>query len=278
MHQGLKDDDFKVAGNEKGPLVICVHGIMGKPDDFAPFLEAWGTDYQLRIPDLIPEDPLKTGYGNDSGDQKQILKYQLAPDMIIRYLDRKFPGRKVFLVGISFGGKICIEIAQTIPERITGLCITDVGLGPLCENSSLFNLAFNTIPTLNLKQDWPTLRAEIARLIPDRMLRILIHNHIEYPNGSQGTGQWKAGANNFYQLLRGNDLENLWPKQQQLVAPCKILKATVNSAIDDDDYQRMSAIPNIEIDVITGANHFLHVHMPDVFRDKTLEMLTKWHR
>lgn len=278
MHQSLKDSDFKSVGDENNPLVVCVHGVMGKPDDFTPFIEAWSQDYLLKIPDLIPENPLNSGYGNQSVEGKQILKYQLAPEMIINFLDRNYPDRKVFLIGISFGGKICIEVAQEIPDRITGLCITDVGLGPLCENSSLFNLAFETIPKLNLKQEWPSLRSEIARLIPDRMLRILIHNHIEYRKDNKSEGQWKSGANNFYQLLRDNKLENQWPRQNLLKAPCKILRATINSAIDEDDYRKMLALANIEIDTIEGANHFMHVHLPDVFRSKALEMLTKFHK
>jgi len=269
------DQQFHSFGNPDGPLVICVHGIMGKVEDFKPFIEAWGKDFQLKIPDLIPGNALKVGYSD--GSDGEVLKYQLAPAMIIEYLNQFHPGRKVFLVGISFGGKICFEVAQKISERVTGLCVTDVGLGPLCENSDLFKLAFGTIPKLNLKQDWPSLRKEIEAMIPDRMLRILIYNHIEYSEGNSQEGRWKSGANNFYKLLRGNELENQWVHHEKMTAPCKILKATVNSAIEEEDFEKMKSKSDIMIDVIEGANHFLHVHMPQIFLDKTQEMLSTYH-
>ena len=277
MHTRL-EDQFHSFGNPNGPLVICVHGIMGKVEDFRPFIDAWGKDYQLKIPDLIPGNALKVGYSVADDEEGEVLKYQLAPAMIIEYLKTFHAGKKVFLVGISFGGKICFEVAQKIPHLISGLCVTDVGLGPLCEKSSLFQLAFGSIPKLNLKQDWASLRKEIEGMIPDRMLRILIYNHIEYFEGQPEEGHWKAGANNFYKLLRNNDLENQWVNHEALVAPCKILKATIHSAIDDADFEKMKSKSNLYLDVIPGANHFLHVHMPQVFLDKTLEMLTTYHQ
>jgi pimeloyl-ACP methyl ester carboxylesterase len=272
------EDQFHSFGNPDGPLVICVHGIMGKVEDFRPFIDAWGKDFQLKIPDLSPGNALKVGYSERDQNEGMVLKYQLAPAMIIEYLERYHKGRKVFLVGISFGGKICFEVAQKIPNLVTGLCVTDVGLGPLCENSSLFQLAFGSIPKLNLKQDWPTLRKEIEVMIPDRMLRILIYNHIEYFEGHPNEGHWKSGANDFYKLLRNNDLEDQWANHKALAAPCKILKATIHSAIDDADFEKMKSKPNLMIDVIEGANHFLHVHMPQVFLVKTLEMLSTYHQ
>lgn len=272
-------ENFYSYGNTEGPLVVCVHGIMGKSTDFSPFFEAWGKDFHLIIPEITPDDPRKSGYSSkDSNGQGEQLKYELAPATIIDFLNRHYPNQKIFLAGISFGGKICFDIAQTIPEKVTGICVTDVGLGPLCEDSDLFKLAFGTIPKLNLDQNWELLRKEIASLIPDRMLRILIHNHIEYDAGDPSRAKWKSGADNFYQLLRNNRLENQWPRQDKLVAPCKILKATVNSAIDDSDFEKMKLKKNIFLDVIIGANHFIHVHMPQVFLEKTLEMLQSYHQ
>lgn len=272
-------DNFYSYGNKSGPLVVCVHGIMGKSTDFTPFIQDWGKDFHLIIPELTPNDPKKVGYSEKKADGSgELLTYELAPSSIIEFLNCHYPGQKVFLMGISFGGKICFEVAQTIPERITGLCVTDVGLGPLCEDSDLFKLTFDTIPKLNLNQSWDSLRKEIASLIPDRMLRILIHNHIEYAVGKPDSGNWKSGANNFYQLLRNNKLENQWPNQDKLVAPCKILIATVNSAIDNSDFEKMKLKDNIILDIIEGANHFIHVHFPKIFLEKGLEMLNTFHQ
>lgn len=275
MYQSI-NIKFHEYGPENGPLMVCVHGIMGNSQDFAPFKGAWGKEHRLIIPDLLPGSKTSGDYSAStaSGD---VLVYTLGPQAIADYMEKTYPQKPYYLMGISFGGKICFEIAQNHPERVVGVSVTDVGLGHLCRDSDLFKLVFDVIPTLDLNQPWKSLRKDIASAIPDRMLRVLIHNHIIYPEGTDKYAAWKPGTKNFYSLLKSSNLEDQWPEENFFPVPATIFKSTINSAIDERDFERMKTVKNIQLDVIDDSNHFIHVHKPDLLREKVYENLMEVH-
>lgn len=275
MHQKLNINFIEKGRLDEtdNPVVFCIHGIMGNSRDFDPFVESWGKDHLLIIPDLLPGSKMSGNYSATSDDGDDVLVYTLAPDAVVDYLETNHPGRKAYLVGISFGGKICFEVARKIPEKIVGVCATDVGLGHLCKSSDLFRLVFEVIPELNLDTPWKTLRQEIKHKIEDRMLRVLIHSHLEYPQGPDKSARWKSGTKNFYGLLKNSSLEDQWPVGDNFPVKTQILKATENSAIDDVDFERMKTLGNIDLHIVEGSNHFIHVHRSDVFKNRVESLL-----
>lgn len=301
MYQELKNKNelvrYTIAGKKDGPLVVCVHGIMGSSQDFSPFIDIWGKDYQLLIVDIGKKQQDRLGYGiggrrilveekyslpdivnNSIEEPDQTLVYALAPAAIIEHLDQNFDNRPLSLVGISFGGKVCYEIAQSIPDRIRTVIATDVGLGSLCGQSQLFRHILNVIPTLNLEQPWKSLRKEIAEKVHDRMLCILLHNHLEYKDNNRNLASWKAGAKSFFSLLKKSPLEDQWGDQGRMKASVLILSATVNSAIEAKDLIRMKELPNFQIEALDGASHFIHVHRSEEFRNRTLDWLDRHYK
>lgn len=265
---------FQLEGNPNGPLVVCIHGLMGHASDFGPYIESWGRRYHLLIPSLTEHDTLSEGYGR-MADGIERLVYEFSAEEIIAFLRTNYPGQKPFFVGISYGGKICLSIAQTAPDLFGGCAVTDVGLGPLARHSGLFNFVYKIIPSINFNQPWSQLRKDLVRSIPDQMLRILIQHHIEYPDKAIPQGRWKGHAKNFQQLLANSSLENLWPHADQITAMAYIFKATVESAIEDADYQRMLDHKWFKFIELEGANHFIQINNVGEFRDKTLEILDR---
>jgi pimeloyl-ACP methyl ester carboxylesterase len=284
VNQSAKPMQFVRAGNDAGPLVVCIHGILGHPENFDAFVESWGRDHSLLIPHLLEGDPLKIGYSESSPGPAEFnyqiskqFRYEVAAERIAETISQEFPGVPLFLVGVSFGGKICFDLAARLGDAVTGICATDVGFGPLCEDSDLFRICIGKIPELNLNQNWESLRKEIALCVPDRMMRVLIQNHLEYIDGPN-QASWKASSRGFYDLFRGNKLEQQWHLTDQVKCPILIFKAARNSAISESDVLRMAEHENIEIFEVPDSNHFLHIHCADIFREKTLKAISENHR
>jgi pimeloyl-ACP methyl ester carboxylesterase len=263
---------FDVKGNPNGPLVVCVHGLMGAASDFGPYAEAWGRDFNLLIPHLTENDTLNEGFGKIV-DGVERLVYEFSGEQIIAHLKEFYPGQKPFFVGISYGGKIILDIAESYPECFSGCAVTDVGLGPLSKDSGLFHFVYEVIPGINFDQPWANLRKDLVRDIPDQMLRILIQQHIEYPDKSVPKGRWKGHSRNFHHLLANCRLEDLWAKADRIAAPIYIFKATVQSAISAEDFARMKDIKWFNFETVEGANHFIQINRIEEFRERTLKIL-----
>jgi pimeloyl-ACP methyl ester carboxylesterase len=283
VNQSAKPMRFVRAGNDAGPLVVCLHGILGHPENFNAFVESWGRHYSLLIPHLLDGDPLKIGYSETSPARgefqepiSQQFRYEVAAERIAETIIQEYPGVPLFLVGVSFGGKICFDLAARLGNVVTGICATDVGFGALCEDSDLFRICIGKIPKLNLNQNWESLRKEIGACVPDRMMRVLIQNHLEYID-DPNQASWKASSRGFYDLFRGNRLEQQWHLTDQIKCPVLIFKAARNSAISESDALRMSELKNIEIFEVPDSNHFLHIHCADIFRERTLKAISENH-
>jgi pimeloyl-ACP methyl ester carboxylesterase len=264
--------NFELKGNPNGPLVVCIHGLMGHANDFGPYVDAWGEDFQLLIPSLTEHDTLGSGYGRFYNGEERLV-YEFSAAEIVARVRSQFPGIKPFYVGISYGGKICLSIAQTDPDIFGGCAITDVGLGPLAQDSGLFHFIYELIPNINFNQSWAKLRKDLVSKVPDQMLRILIQNHIEYPDKAVPQGQWKGHAKNFQNLLVKSSLENLWTEAAHIAAPIYVFKATDQSAIEDGDFHRMQENKLFKFIVLEGANHFIQINNVVPFRTETLKIL-----
>jgi len=248
-------------GNSNGPLLVCVHGLMGHTHDFEPFLEEWGKHFNILIPDYAPNSMEK--YYMEIYQGEEWLLYDLGGRKISHYLKTHFPGKKAFFAGISVGGKISLEIAGVYPEIFAGAVITDVGIGHLT-HSPLCTFIEKTLPNINVKRPWELLRKELREKIPDRMLRILVQSHIEYPDKKIPEARWHSQGYKFYDLLRKSRMEDQWEYADKIKSSVFILKASLMSAIASEDYQKMQEYAWSKFIEIPNSGHFIQItHQKD---------------
>ena len=239
-------------GKTNAPLLVCVHGLMGHVHDFSPFIKEWEKHFHILVPDYAPGHMEKSYTETVNG--QDCLMYDLGAEKIAAYLKTHFPNQKAYFAGISVGGKISIEIAGRYPELFAGAVVTDVGLGQLSK-SNLCQFIEQTIPYINMQQEWKALRLELREKIPDRMLRILVQGHIEYKDKSVAQASWRDEGRKFYMLLRTSNMEDLWELEDKIQGPIVILKAPDLSAIADDDFKKMGRIPQIKFIEVPKAGH-----------------------
>jgi pimeloyl-ACP methyl ester carboxylesterase len=250
------------------PILVCVHGYMGGPDDFRNMLPAWESEFCILEPDFLAEfrthgiiEITKEGVGQ--------LTYEDSADQMADYLRREFPGRKAYFFGISFGGKILLDFGARHPDLLIGGVITDIGLGSLA-GSSLYHFLETTLPSINLNLEWAELKAELLQKIPEKNVRILVQTQLYYPN-KVPPAAWRASIETLHSLVTSTRISEQWDVAEKVKSPILILCAEQLSSIAPEVAERMKSYPQIEMRQIPNSTHFIHIthvkHLTDAVLD-----------
>jgi 3-oxoadipate enol-lactonase len=100
-----------------GPLVILLHGIGGRRQNFTDQLPVFARDFHVAAWDA-------RGYG-DSDDYEGPLDFADFAADVVRVIDH-FDFETAHLVGQSMGGRICLETYAYYPGRIATLTLAGV--------------------------------------------------------------------------------------------------------------------------------------------------------
>ena len=105
------------------PLIVFIHGAPGGCDAFNGFLKAPEMQIEFR---MISVDRLGYGY-SDYGNAEPSI--QLHADMV-RHVINEYVNDEVFLVGHSYGGPICLNIALDLKEKVKGSVLIAPAVSP----------------------------------------------------------------------------------------------------------------------------------------------------
>lgn len=107
-------------GPEDAPLtVLCMHGLTRNHKDFEPMIDGLSLPFRFISVDV-------RGRGRSERDQKHsYLPPVYAEDM--RALLDHLELDKVALIGTSMGGLMSMIMTHTMPERIRGIVLNDIG-------------------------------------------------------------------------------------------------------------------------------------------------------
>lgn len=259
---------LKSFGNEKGPIVVCVPGLLGGAEDFREIIDPLLSDYHILIFDPNAERRL-FGPNALTVQVMQEIQFDYTANEIAEAL-KKYTDQPVLLCGISLGGKIVYDFAHKFPQLFKGAVITDVSPGSFGE-SELFKFVDDLVTNLDLNQAWPEIKKVLREKISEPSLRSLIQTQIFYPT-KQPPAAWKVGMKHFSALLQRQAMDEQFAMLQrvddQLVTNksyIHVLKADHLSAIDAESYAAMQTMKSIKIYPIDGASHFIHItHKGDV--------------
>lgn len=266
---------YEFLGNQKGPILVCVPGLLGGPEDFRQMLPAWTDRFFIVIPD--PNAERRDAGLNFTSEVMREVTFESSASEIRDALVEHFPGRPYYFVGISLGGKIVYDFALRFPELFCGGVITDVGPGSF-EQAELFQSVEKLVIEINLEQPWSTLRLELRERIKDKNLRILIQSQISYPKGQQ-TAIWKTGMQNFKEMLQRQEIdeqfEDLAKVSDHLAAEKKwisVLHSVDASGISAETFKRMLELQCIKIKSLANTSHFMHITHKSEIENAVLNM------
>ena len=135
-----------------GPPVVLLHGGASDARDWLATMEALSNNYTIYAPDLL-------GFGQN---ERKNEGYYLSEfiDFTLAFLDA-LELENYFLVGHSFGGRLCLDITLHNPERVRKLVLSDAaGLGKTSKFGTFLLTGFWVIRKLfRIDQPHPTFRS-----------------------------------------------------------------------------------------------------------------------
>lgn len=103
-----------------GDVLILLHGIGGNKRNWHPNLDALGAHFRAVAWDA-------RGYG-ESDDYEGDLKFSDYTHDVARVLDH-LGAKKAHVLGLSMGGRIAMDFAETYPHRLLSLTLCDTHTG-----------------------------------------------------------------------------------------------------------------------------------------------------
>ncbi|MBS1984863.1 MAG: alpha/beta fold hydrolase [Bdellovibrionales bacterium] len=263
-----------ILGNPQLPPLVCLHGMLGGPENFKNMMGAWDKEFCTVLIDLHPQNR-ESGLA-DSDKSLSRVHYDDSARELHECLTQLFPARPFYFLGVSLGGKVVLDFAMKYPELYAGGVVTDVGPGSL-QGSGLYQFVAEVVPSLNLNQDWNKIKQEFRSKISENAIRVFIQTQVMYSHETQ-SGVWKPAVRGLNRLLTSQNIDKQWDQAHRLRALTIVLKATQFSGIEDNDYARMLTMPVFKLEEVTGASHFIPVTHPQEIQRAVLELksLTKY--
>lgn len=137
--------------------VLCMHGLTRNHKDFEPMIAALGARHRF-----IAVDVRGRGRSERASDPATYTPLTYARDMAC-LLDRLGIAR-VALIGTSMGGLMSMIMARTLPKRIRGIVLNDVG--PVLDQAGLDRIAGYAGEVAPLAS-WDEAAAAVARVQGD---------------------------------------------------------------------------------------------------------------
>lgn len=268
--------EYVELGNPKGPVLVCIPGLMGGPEDFAGMLDAWTPWAHIFIPDPNAERRRREGVNLTVETMKSVSYDSTAVE--IAELLKSHHIKEAFIIGFSIGGKVVYDFASKFPKMFLGGLVTDVGPGSF-ENSTLFKTCYDVVKNLNLNADWETLKKELRDRVKIRSLRSLMQTQLYYPN-SQAPAEWKAGMRNFLTLLNRQQINNQFEELKIVDAEffaknrfIDVLQSEECSGIDELSEAQLKSLSCVRLHRITQSSHFLHVSHKEEIKAKVIGLI-----
>lgn len=232
------------------PLII-LHGLFGSLDNWISLARMFGEEYTTYIVDLR---------NHGKSPRADTHSYpEMAADLI-EFMDQQHIS-KAYLLGHSMGGKVVMEAALAHPERVSGLIIAD--MAPVQYNPHHAQI-FKALQAIDPAKISNRNEAEQIMLpfIPEAGVRQFLLKNID--RNPEGSYAWKM---NLPVLIRDYDkiLEEISPGRKYS-GPSLSIRGEKSGYVQDHqlpDFREL--FPELEIETIPNAGHWVHAEAPAEF-------------
>jgi pimeloyl-ACP methyl ester carboxylesterase len=266
--------------NKGKPVLVCIPGLLGGPEDFRGVLEHLQSDFSFFYVDPNQGRKEKGGLSQLSLEETIAVSYDSSAEEIKAELS-KLGIKQAYFIGLSIGGKVVYDFAIRYPESFSGAVISDVGPSS-CIDSELYRMVDHVVAKTDLNLPWEELKKSLKENIPDRSLRSLIQSQISYPGGKP-PAIWKTGMRGLRTLLRSNSIDDqsgafdgVNPVLVKRGVQISVLHSSQLSGITPDGLDRIKKDwSSIRLFPISNSGHFLHVTHKDELQSAVSKMISK---
>ena len=240
---------FKEHG--QGGAIVLLHGLFGSSDNW--HYVAMQLSEQFRVFSL---DQRNHGQSPHSDE----INYSLMADDVNEFLDsRKI--ETVTLIGHSLGGKTAMQFALQFPARAGKLIVEDIApraYPSVYENLMEALLALD-LPKFQTRQQ---IEEALAPEIPDLTLRRFLLKNLG--RNSDGKFFWKINLRGIQKNTAA--LREPVSSSKPFEKPSLFVRGEKSDYVRaEDEAQIHRLFPNVKIETIAGAGHWVHSEKPEEF-------------
>lgn len=242
----------------EGPPLVLLHGLFGSLDNLGGIARRLEDQWQIHALD-------ERNHG--SSPHTDTMDYPAMAADVLAYMDAQGLD-KVSLLGHSMGGKVAMQVALQVPERVDRLIVADIA--PVKykprHDAILEGLTSMDLTDVRSRQDADRLMADFVE--EPGVRQFLLKNLERIPREEQQEGgsvfRWRLNLP-VIDACYGN-LARAPEGAGPFEGPVLFLKGADSAYIQEkhrDDIQRL--FPRAQLRIIQGTGHWLHAEKADSF-------------
>jgi 2-succinyl-6-hydroxy-2,4-cyclohexadiene-1-carboxylate synthase len=251
-----------------GPPLVLLHGFTGSATNWASHLAAFGRQFTLYAIDII---------GHGQSDAPAVLMHyrmEQAVDDLRALLDR-LDLASIALLGYSMGGRVALQLALAVPERIRALVVESASPGIADPAERAARVRADEALAASIERDglekfidrWQSLplfasQQRLPSEVWQRQRDVRLANRpIGLANSLRGMG---AGA-----------MEPVWDRLETFASPTLVLAGALDAKYVEQGAAMAQRLPRATRRVLPNVGHTTHLEAPELFDRVVLDWLAR---
>lgn len=246
----------------KGKPFLILHGFLGMSDNW----KTLGGQFAEEGFEVHMLDMRNHGRSFHSAD----FSYEAMAKDVIYYCEQNNLN-DIILLGHSMGGKIAMQVASEKPELVNKLIVADIGPKYYAPHHQLILKALNSV-NFSKKPSRKEIEDVLKESIKDFGTRQFLLKSLYWKNSDELAFRFNLEVFN----------EKIQEVGKALASDNKFLKPTLflrgeksNYILDEDFWVIQHHFPDVKMETISNAGHWLHAENPDDFFKEVIEFLKK---
>jgi esterase len=249
---------FETVGN--GPPVLVLHGLFGSGGNWRSVARHLAATHTVHSVDLR---------NHGSSPWADVMGYAEMADDLLQLMDR-LALRAPAVIGHSMGGKAAMALALRQPQRVGRLVVVDIAPLSYADTLTPFALAMSgaeVMSTASLAEVQHRLQQAVPDpgVVPFLMQNLVRHNdHFDWRINLVGICAAMPQLCGFPSELLGATFER----------PVTVIAGERSDYVPQHDGSAFAPMfPCVQVEVISGAGHWVHVDQPAAFVALTKQAL-----
>jgi len=240
---------FKHYGS--GQPVIILHGVFGISDNWVSIGRKIAEKFSVYIPD-------QRNHGKSP--HSATFNYFAMSDDLLEFI-RTHELEKPILIGHSMGGKVAMTFTLEHPEMVEKLVVVDISPRKYPGRNVHFEMIEAMMAVdLDKVETREQVEDQLKSSIPSTRIRLFVMKNLY--RKTRHTFDWRlnlpAISANMDFIFEGVQSTDTY------TGPVLFVKGGKSDYIQEEDYPLINKMfPNVEIETIEGASHWVHAEAPD---------------
>jgi esterase len=258
----ISDFNFQVAGNENGPWLVFLHGLLGSKANWRRITPAFENDFRILTFD-------QRGHGRSFRPKNEV--YDLGDFVTdLEFLFENLKIEKANILGHSLGGRVATLFTAKNPDKVTKLVLEDIGPESAkgVGDQMIQMLKEIPVPFAN--------RAEMQNYFLGDFANRKVGAFLAMNMGVNQNGliDWNINLEGMVQVIHSGQTEDLWKEFFKIECPILVLRAEHSEYLPPRIFSEMQKNPHVRPVEIKNAGHWLHTDQPENFISEVRKFLT----